>query len=139
MSKQNHHLPDGMDWVIPYLLYRDAAYAINWLVNTFGITERVKARKTDQNGKVMHAELEHNGDLIMLGGAGPNFKPQEEKNILLYLYVDDVEAHFQHSKEAGANITIEPEGTDYGDQRYWVEDPGGHTWIFAQRVFESEE
>ena len=120
-------------------IYHDAGEAVQWLTNTFGFTEREKARKTNQNGTVMHAGLVHNGNLLMLGGAGSHFEPQEEKNILLYLYVDDIETHSQHSKQAGADITIAPEDTDYGDRRYWVKDPGGHVWIFAQRMSRTED
>lgn len=127
-------LPEDMEWVFPFLVYEDAGKAIKWLVQTFGFTERKEKRDTAVDGSVMHAELEHNGDLIMLGGKRPNFEPQQEKNILLYIYVDNVKTHFKHTQESGAKILKEPEDTDYGDRRYWVEDLGGHMWIFAERM-----
>lgn len=136
---QKQKLPEDMEWVFPFLVYQDAGKAVEWLCQTFGFTERKEKRDTATDGSVMHAELEHNGDLIMLGGGGPNFELQREKNILLYIYVNDVEAHYEHSQESGADILKEPEDTDYGDRRYWVKDLGGHMWIFAERMYEPSE
>lgn len=138
MAKGQDDLPSGMDWVSPYLMYEDAGAAVEWLTRTFGFKERQEKRDTSSSGQVMHAELEHNGDLIMLGGVGPDYEVHHEKNILLYIYVKDVESHFRHSKKSGANILQKPEDADYGDRRYWVEDPGGHLWIFAQHTDQSK-
>ena len=57
----------------------------------------------------------------------------------LFVYVDDVEAHCQRARAAGAVIDKEPTTTDYGDD-YWVDrgygavDLEGHHWYFAQRL-----
>jgi uncharacterized glyoxalase superfamily protein PhnB len=48
--------------------------------------------------------------------------------------VDDVDAHFQRAKKAGAHILEEPEDTFYGHRRYGAEDPEGHQWYFAQEI-----
>ena len=45
--------------------------------------------------------------------------------------VDDVDAHYERAKKAGANITGEPEDRPYGDRVYSVSDPEGHDWFFA--------
>ena len=52
----------------------------------------------------------------------------------LYVYVDDVDKHFEQAKEAGAKILQEPKDQVYGDRSYGVEDPEGHHWYFAQHV-----
>jgi uncharacterized glyoxalase superfamily protein PhnB len=41
--------------VIPYLLYADAGAAMNWLIETFAFTERVRDKRSD--GTVRHGEL----------------------------------------------------------------------------------
>jgi uncharacterized glyoxalase superfamily protein PhnB len=51
----------------------------------------------------------------------------------LYVYVDDVDKHFEHAKRTGARILEEPEDRFYGDRRYGAE-PEGHHWYFAQHV-----
>jgi uncharacterized glyoxalase superfamily protein PhnB len=57
----------------------------------------------------------------------------------MMVYVDDVEAHCQRAREAGAKIVSEPTTTDYGeeywsDQGYEAEDLDGHHWWFYQRL-----
>jgi len=57
----------------------------------------------------------------------------------LFVYVDDIEAHFNRAKDAGATIVSEPKTVDYGDG-YWKDrsyecvDIGGHHWWFAERL-----
>jgi uncharacterized glyoxalase superfamily protein PhnB len=57
----------------------------------------------------------------------------------MFIYVDDVEAHYRRAKEAGAKITHEPSTQDYGedywsDRSYGCADIGGHHWWIAQRL-----
>jgi len=57
----------------------------------------------------------------------------------LCLFVDDVDAHCEHARKAGASIYREPETSDYGDD-YWSDrsygalDLEGHMWWFMQRM-----
>ncbi|ETX03790.1 MAG: hypothetical protein ETSY2_32540, partial [Candidatus Entotheonella gemina] len=51
-----------------------------------------------------------------------------------YIYVDDVDQHFEQAKGAGATILEPPEDQFYGDRRYGAEDPEGHHWYFAQHI-----
>jgi uncharacterized glyoxalase superfamily protein PhnB len=52
----------------------------------------------------------------------------------LYVYVDDVDAHYARAKRAGATILEEPTDQFYGDRRYRAADPEGHHWCFATHV-----
>jgi PhnB protein len=47
------------------------------------------------------------------------------------VHVDDVDAHFERAKEAGATILTEPEDTANG-RLYRAEDLEGHRWMFSQ-------
>jgi uncharacterized glyoxalase superfamily protein PhnB len=55
------------------------------------------------------------------------------------VFVDDVAAHCERARAAGAEIVTEPETHDYGDD-YWTDstylcrDLGGHHWWFVQRL-----
>ena len=53
---------------------------------------------------------------------------------MFYVYVDDVDAHFDRAKAAGAEIREEPHEHFGGNRQYTVSDPGGHRWTFAQPV-----
>jgi uncharacterized glyoxalase superfamily protein PhnB len=57
----------------------------------------------------------------------------------LFIYVDDIEAHYTRALGSGAHVERELATTDYGpeywsDRGYTVLDPEGHTWHFAQRI-----
>ena len=51
-----------------------------------------------------------------------------------YLLYEDVDAHFERAKKAGARILEEPEDTFHGHRRYGAVDPEGHQWYFAQDI-----
>jgi uncharacterized glyoxalase superfamily protein PhnB len=49
-------------------------------------------------------------------------------------YVDDVDAHFERAKKAGATIAAEPADQPHGHRIYRVVDPEGHRWIFSMAI-----
>src|SRR5712692_6503178 len=127
--------PQNMTRITPYLYYEDVASALAWLAGTFGFRERMRMPGAD--GKVVHAEMEFAGGVLMMGHPGPDYRnPKRLGGVTqnLYVYVDDVDRHFRHAKEAGARILDEPEDQFYSDRRYRAEDPEGHLWYFAQHV-----
>ena len=127
--------PDNMPRISAYLLYEDVAGALDWLARAFGFRERVRMPGTD--GEIVHAEMELADGVIMMGNPGADYRnPRQLGHVTqhLYVYVDDVDAHYEHARQAGATILAEPEDQFYGDRRYGAEDPEGHQWYFAQHV-----
>jgi uncharacterized glyoxalase superfamily protein PhnB len=127
--------PEGYPRVMPYLLYEDSDAALEFLVSAFGFKEKV--RMTDDDGRVNHAEVEVGDGVIMLGTPGEDFKNPNSlggRTQSIYVYVDDVDAHFEQAKNAGAKIVREPEDQFYGDRNYGVQDPEGHEWYFGTHV-----
>jgi len=57
---------------------------------------------------------------------------------MLYVYVDDVDAHYQHAVAHGATVVMPLEDRPWGDRLYQVRDPQGHQWTFAQHVADVE-
>jgi MerR family transcriptional regulator, thiopeptide resistance regulator len=49
----------------------------------------------------------------------------------LVVQVDDVDAHYQQARAAGARIDNEPVDQPYGQREYEARDPEGHRWWFA--------
>jgi uncharacterized glyoxalase superfamily protein PhnB len=47
---------------------------------------------------------------------------------------EDIDAHCERARAAGAQIVAEPETQFYGDRTYRALDPEGHMWTFAQTV-----
>jgi PhnB protein len=124
-----------MPRITPYLLYEDVAGALEWLTRAFGFRERMRIPGPD--GKVGHAEMELADGIIMMGCPGPQYQnPKRVGHVTqnLYVYVDDVDKHFEKAKKEGATILEEPKDQFYGDRRYGAVDLEGHHWYFAQHV-----
>jgi len=127
--------PENMPRITPYLYYRDVAAALEWLARAFGFEERLRMPGPD--GGIMHAEMQVDDGVIMLGCPAPDYRnPSQLGQVTqsLYVYVDDVDGHFRRTRESGAKLLEEPADQEYGDRRYAAEDPEGHHWYFAQRV-----
>jgi uncharacterized glyoxalase superfamily protein PhnB len=144
--------PDGWPRISSAVFYDDAAAAIDWLCKSLGFEVRLKVE--GEGGRIEHSELTFGGEgLIMVGSAGgkseravplPCKSPRSlggANTQALCVCVDDVDAHCERARAAGAKIIDEPTTTDYGDE-YWsdrtyrVEDPEGHHWFFMQRMRE---
>src|SRR5207253_1007634 len=99
--------PAGWPRITPALFYDDAEAAIAWLVKTFGFEVRLKVPGPD--GGVMHSELVLEDGVIMVASSRaqpPRKSPRALGGISqsLYVFVDDVQAHFEHARAAGAKI-----------------------------------
>jgi PhnB protein len=127
--------PRGLPRITPYLLYEDVAAALEWLAAAFGFVETV--RYADGEGTVTHAEMRLDDGVVFLGHPGPEFRNPKhlgQPTVQVHVYVDDLEAHYERAKAAGATIVMEPVEQPYGDRRYDADDPEGVRWSFAQHV-----
>jgi uncharacterized glyoxalase superfamily protein PhnB len=119
--------------VTPYLLYEDADAAIEFLTPAFGFRE---LERTVGGAGGLHAELEvaPDGGRIYLGAPpGGDFRAPAKvgRTSLVYVLVDDVDAHHDRAKAEGAKIVEELNDLPYGHRRYTCDDPQGHQWSFA--------
>jgi uncharacterized glyoxalase superfamily protein PhnB len=119
--------------ITPYLLYEDAAAAVDFLTSAFGFRE---VNRTVGVAGGMHVELElpPHGALLYLGSPGGDFRNPAVvgRTSSLYVLVDDVDAHYERARAAGVRITEEPFDLPFGHRRYSCRDPQGHDWSFAQ-------
>ena len=118
--------------ITPYLLYEDGEAAIEFLVEAFGFRE---VDRTIGGAGGMHVELEiAPGGRIYLGQPPAGFENPAKvgRTSLLYVLVEDVDAHFERAQAAGAAILEEPNDLPHGHRRYGCSDPQGHEWYFAQ-------
>ncbi len=141
--------PEGWPRISAAVYYQDPAAAIDWLVRVFGFQVRLKIE--GENGRIEHSELVFGDGLVMVGGAGAGSAHPElvhrasprsvgganTQNLLVF--VDDVDAHCEHARGAGARVVSEPKTVDYGgdywtDRSYEAEDLEGHHWWFTQRL-----
>lgn len=130
--------PAGMPRVTPYLFYDDLKGALDWLGGAFGLTTRMTV--PGPGGRLMHAEMTIADGVVMMGQTGMDARcvsPKSQNGVntqSLYIYVDDVDAHCEHARAAGAQIVREPEDQFWGDRMYTARDLEGHSWSFAQAV-----
>jgi uncharacterized glyoxalase superfamily protein PhnB len=132
--------------VIPMIAYENGPAAMDWLARAFGFHERV--RTTTPDGRLSHGEMDAGDGLIMLATPSPDYHgPKHHRDECeparlwsevpyiidgVLVYVDDVTAHFERAKAAGATILSAPEEASEG-KRYRAEDLEGHRWMFMQR------
>jgi uncharacterized glyoxalase superfamily protein PhnB len=108
--------------MFPFMRFRDADAALDWLSRAFGFEEHALYRGDD--GTIQHAEMALGPGIIMFGPGDPASQG-------VYVAVDDADAHYERAKAAGAEITRELEDTDYGSREYTARDPEGHVWSFG--------
>jgi uncharacterized glyoxalase superfamily protein PhnB len=121
--------------VLPHLVYENVAEALIWPTKAFGFIESF--RYGEPGGPVHGAQTHLGNAWIMLGGVRPGRASPAQigsRTQLLTVFVDDVDAHFNRAKSAGAKIVEELHETLYGERRYGVEDLEGHHWLFAKHV-----
>ena len=114
--------------VFPSLRYDDAPAAIDFLVRAFGAERH--AVYTGDEGSVHHAGLRFGNGIVMLGSARPD-APASRGEIGIYVAVDDVDAHCERARSAGAEIVRELHDTEYGSREYGARDPEGNSWWFG--------
>ncbi len=123
------------DTVLPHIVYRNVAEAIDWLSKTFGFTEHY--RYGEEGGLVSGAQMHLGNAWIMLHGprtrsVSPAQVGHETQSLTVFL--DDVDGHFQCAKAAGAKIVEDLNETIYGEWQYGVEDLDGHHWLFSRHA-----
>ncbi len=122
-----------MQTIFPILRYDDARAAIRWLCGAFGFVELLSVA---EDGEVRHAQLKLGTNVIMVGSVRPGDGIASPKALRaatqgLYVRVEDVDAHFERARVAGAVITSPPEGTAFGSRDYHCADLEGHPWTFG--------
>lgn len=127
-------VPEGYHTVTPYIVTPEAADLIEFIKSAFGATERL--RSTQEDGSIMHAEVEIGDSVVMVGGGGEGIPA---KTAMLHLYVPDVDVQYKRAIEAGADSLREPADQFYGDRSGGVKDPWGNEWWLATHIEDVSE
>lgn len=127
----------AFDRVIPVLTYRDIAAAHDFLVEAFGFAAGGVHRTPE--GTPVHGEVRAGETAIWLHRVTAEHQLDsplavDVANSGLVVHVDNVDAHYQRARAAGAQIDSEPVDQPYGQREYGVRDLEGHRWWFAAPV-----
>ena len=123
-----------MQTIFPILRYNDARAAIRFLCAAFGLVELFSVPESGPG--VRHAQLKLGTNVVMLGSVRLDegmASPQAlgAATQALYVYVEDVGAHYERARSAGAQIVSPPRDTDFGSREYHARDVEGHLWTFG--------
>ena len=69
--------------------------------------------------------------MVMIGSTGAGDKQFDTGRASIYVIVEDPDAVYGRAKAEGAEITREPQDTDYGSREFSARDPEGNVWSFG--------
>ena len=124
--------------IIPYLYYEDAGEAIEFMERAFDFEIEFAFRDPNSND-VLHATMNIGSGTIFVGPGMEAFGTQGTPNSevvssMTYVFVEDVERHYEKALAEGAILRSELEEHFGGNRQYTVSDPGGQRWTFAQPI-----
>ncbi len=118
--------------------YKDPKAALKWLEQTFGFEPSMVI--LGPNDELAHSEMRVGDGIVMVGSEwSPMHKSPKSiggvntQTIHVQLS-EDVDAHCERARKAGAVIQMEPTTQFYGDRTYRAVDLEGHIWSFGQTV-----
>ena len=129
---RNRSVP--VETVLPHVVYRNVAEAIDWLVRVFGFREHYRYGEPSAPSG---AQLAIGAAFVMvIASRAGRAAPIDSGSVtqMLTVVVDDVDAHLARTRTAGGKIIEDLQETIYGERQYGVEDLGGHQWLFSQHV-----
>ena len=127
--KTNRSAPSAT--VIPVLVYPDVRAAVEWLEQALGFEERV------QIGEDHRSQMRFGDGALIVADVreGQRRAPgPDDLTHQVMVRVEDARAHFEHVREQGAKILMEPTDFEYGERQYTIEDPWGHRWTFTETL-----
>lgn len=149
LNRQKERLMQAIDWNRPgaddilrtqdvqaRLAYRDEQAALEHLVRVFGF-EEIREARTDLGGHIL-AFLRMGDGRFMIGREDPEVHRIHSpaalggSTIQLQVRVHDIDSHYTHAVDEGADITMPIEDAFYGERRYEANDLEGHRWHFAE-------
>ena len=124
MNTDKHFKPKGYNSVSPYFIVNGAQRFIDLLVKIFDAKETRRYNMPD--GTIMHAAIQIDDSIIMLGDASDKFRPVA---MVMHVYVPNVDDVFKKAIDAGCEI-IEPPKQREGDpeRRATFKDFVGNMW-----------
>jgi uncharacterized glyoxalase superfamily protein PhnB len=120
---------------VPMLYYDDVVAAQAWLSSAFGL--ETARQHTNRDGDAVGAEMRiGSGVVMLLGGDDAQFglRSAKEQGVATggaYITLDDVDAHYEVARAAGATIVVSLQDMDYGSCEYGALDLEGQFWSFG--------
>jgi uncharacterized glyoxalase superfamily protein PhnB len=132
--REKENIMSNFERMIPVLTYQDIPAAHDFLVNAFGFNGGGVYRNAE--GQPIHGEVRAGDATIWLHRVTTEHRlnsplASDVANSGLFVHVDDVDAHYERARAAGALIDSQPVDQPYGQREYGARDLEGHRWWFA--------
>lgn len=124
--------------ITPAISYLNPRAALDFLSKAFGF--ELDMLIEDEQGNLAHSQMVYGDGRIMVGTEWS----EDHRSPLsigrkctqtVHVHMDeDIDAHCERARKAGAEILQEPATQFYGDRTYRARDPEGHIWTFGQTV-----
>lgn len=130
-------IPGGCDKLMAGLTVSNPAEAIKYYENTFGAREFFRVE--DDNGRVIHAELQVDNTVFSVNAEHPEvglLSPARSGHspVTLTLRMDDAKSTFKKAMKSGAKEVLPFGEAFWGDVTGTISDPFGHTWTLSTNV-----
>jgi PhnB protein len=126
----NPFKPTGYNSVSPYFIINGAQKFIDLMKVIFNAQELRRYAMPD--GTIMHAEIQIDDSVIMLGDSSEKFPPVP---IVIHVYVPNVDDVFKKAIDAGCEIVERPKARDGDpDRRATFKDFGGNMWSVGTQL-----
>lgn len=128
---QKQFKPSGYNSLSPYIIASDAQKMIDLLTTVFNA--KVTRRFDLPDGKIMHAEVQIDDSVLMLGDSSEKYPPNQS---VLHVYVEDADDTFNKAIAAGCEV-LEPvgqRGGDDPDKRGTFKDFSGNMWSVGTQL-----
>jgi PhnB protein len=135
-------IPDNSSVVIPRLVCRDPAAAIDFIVRTFEAVSL--GGRPDPDGNLAHALLTIGPQMLMVEAEWPSLPSRAPATdgsspVVIFVYVPDVDRTVERAIANGARVLVPLQNQFWGDRIAWIMDPAGHVWTVATRIEETTE
>ncbi|PAL21714.1 VOC family protein [Sphingopyxis sp. GW247-27LB] len=129
--------PKGLSSAVSY---QDSKAAFRWLEEAFGFEPLFVL--LDAGGNLAHSEMGYGTSVVMVGNewsddhkSPKSIGGKNTQSVHVQLGAgEDIDAHCDRARAAGAEIIAAPETQFYGDRTYRAKDPEGHIWTFGVTV-----
>jgi PhnB protein len=137
MASNAKPVPEGYHTLTPHLVTPNASQAIDFYQRAFD-AEKLAVHWTP-DGKVMHATLKIGDSILMLSddfadGKAAKADGPRPSEVVLHIYVDNVDTLFNRAVAAGATVTMPLMNAFWGDRYGQLKDPFGNRWSLATHL-----
>lgn len=135
-------IPDHSSVLMPRLVCRDPATAIDFCARTFDAVEL--GRRPGPDGSVAHALMTIGPAMIMIEAEWPSLPsraptPDGSSPVVIFVYVDNVDQTLERAVAGGAQVLVPAQNQFWGDRIAWIMDSSGHVWTIATRIEDTSE